>query len=142
MRSPMTMRDVVDLLTALNVRCSAGPLGVEFSWYFDDGNLDRKGRHHYRIESGSGVAGRGHAWNVVELPEGIPRGPKVTTRRALRRQVLETLAEDPKPENRAGYEAYARRHATSSTSSVQWFSRRQRSARVRLAPSATRAGGS
>ncbi len=39
------MRDVVNLLTTLNVRCSAGPLGVSFSWYFDRGTLDREGRH-------------------------------------------------------------------------------------------------
>jgi hypothetical protein len=127
----LAMRDVVDLLTALNVRCSTGPLGVEFSWYFDHGNLDREGRHRYRVESGSGVAGRGHAWNVVELPAGTPRGPKVTTRLALRRQVLETLAEGPKPEPDEGHEAYARCHTTGSTSSVQWFTRRRRTARVR-----------
>jgi hypothetical protein len=117
---PVTMRDVVDLLTTLNVRCSAGPLGVAFSWYFDRGNLDREGRHHYRVESGSGIAGRGHAWNV-----------KVTTRHALRHQVLEILAEGPRPEARAGYEAYARWHTTGSTSSVQWFTRRRSTARVR-----------
>jgi hypothetical protein len=127
----LTMRDVVDLLTALNVRGSAGPLGVAFSWYFDRGNLDREGRHHYRVESGSGVAGRGHAWNVVELPEGTPRGPKVTTRHALRRQVLETLAEGPRPEPREDHETYARWHTTGSTSSVQWFTRRRSAARVR-----------
>jgi hypothetical protein len=126
----LTMSDVADLLTALNVRCSAGPLGVTFSWYFDSGNLDRHGRHRYRVESGSGVAGRGHSWNVVELPDGTPRGPKVTTRSALRRQVLETLAEGPRPDPREGREAYARRHTTRSTSSVQWFTRRRSTARV------------
>jgi hypothetical protein len=121
----MTMHDVVELLTALNVQSSAGPAGVTFSWYFDRGSLDREGRHHYRIERGSGIAGRGHAWNVVALPEGTPRGPKVTTRRLLRRQVLETLAGGPKPEALAGFEIYARWHRTGSASSVQWFTRRR-----------------
>lgn len=128
------MHDVVDLLLSLHVRGEAGPLGVTFSWYFDRGNLSRNGRYVFRIESGSGIAGRGHAWNVCCLPGGSPLGPKVTTRAALRRQILAALAEGVRPEPRDGYEVYARWHKSSpfpnTTTSVQWFSRRKRSVGV------------
>ena len=44
---------------------------IRWSYYFDRGNLDREGRYHYRVESGSGIAGRGHAWNANATP-GVP----------------------------------------------------------------------
>lgn len=89
------MSDVVALCETLDLRCEPGPLGVAFSWFFehDDSTGAKTRRVDYRIECGSGIAGRGRAWNLVELPGGSPSGPKVTTRRALRRQILEALAE-------------------------------------------------
>ena len=117
------MSDVVNLCATLNVKTTAGPLGVSFSWYFE--GLLRTGRAEFRIERGSGIAGRGDAWNVRELPSDPPIGPKVTTRRELRRQILEAIAEPPKPEPRPELEIYARWHTYGTTSSVQWFTRRR-----------------
>lgn len=93
MSAGLSMSDVVALCVALNIQCEPGPLGVSFSWFFepDDPTRTRTGHVDYRIECGSGIAGRGRAWNLCELPSGSPSGPKVTTRRALRRQVLKTL---------------------------------------------------
>jgi hypothetical protein len=115
----MLMVDVVALLTDLSIRCEPGPLGVAFSW----------GGERYRIESGGGIAGRGHAWSVVELPA-TTLGPKVTTRRALRAQVLAVMADPPKPDPKPGCETYARWHRTGVAASVQWFTRRSRGART------------
>jgi hypothetical protein len=107
---------------------------VAFSWYFDRGCFPRgETTVHYRIESGSGIAGRGNAWNVTELPSGPTLGPKVTTRSALRSQILEAIAEGAKPEARDGFEVYARWHTYGSTSSVQWFTRRKRVHAIRSA---------
>lgn len=123
----MKMSDVIDLCRALYVKAEPGPLGVSFSWYFDHGCFPRGGTTvHYRIESGSGIAGRGDAWNVIELPSGPTLGPKVTAKSALRRQILEAIAEGTKPERRDGYEIYARWHRYGMTGSVQWFTRRKR----------------
>lgn len=124
----MTMTDVVELLKSLHVKPSPGPLGVSFSWYFDRGCFPRGGTTvHYRIERGSGIGGRGNAWNVVELPSGPTLGPKVTAKRALKSQILAAIAEGARPEPRDGYEIYARWHTCGITASVQWFTRRKRS---------------
>ena len=133
----MTMKDVVDLLTDLHIKAEPGPQGVEFSWYFDSpGGLGRIGRHRYRVESGSGIAGQGHAWNLHVLPGGGPNrnsghevcGPKVTRRLLLKRQVLEALAEGDRPPHLDGFESYARYHTYGSITSIQWFRRRNRRA--------------
>lgn len=122
----MTMTDVVDLLASLCVKALPGPEGVEYSWYFDRGCYPKQGEYRYRVRSGSGIAGRGNAWNVCELPSGTPLGPKVTTRAKLRAQILSSMAEGPRPPDREGYETYARWHTCGITSSVQWFQRRKR----------------
>lgn len=123
----MTLKDVVNLLRSLHVKGDPGPQGVTFSWYFDRGCFPRAEiTVYYRIESGSGIAGRGNAWNVCELPSGAPLGPKVTTKSVLRKQVLAAIAEGTRPEPRDGYEVYARWHTYGTTSSVQWFTRRKR----------------
>lgn len=124
----MTMADVVDLLTSLHVKSNPNPEGVDYSWYFDDGCFPKKGEHRYRIRSGSGIAGRGNAWNVLELPSGSPLGPKVTTKAKLRPQILASMTEGPRPPDRDGYATYARWHTFGITSSVQWFQRRKRGA--------------
>jgi hypothetical protein len=122
----MRMSDVVQLCTELCIKATPGPEGVEFSWFFDSPGQDgRTGSYRYRIRSGSGIAGRGHAWGLVELPAG-PSQPKVTTRRALKRQLLEAIVEGQRPEPREGFEVYARWHTYGWTSSVQWFRRRRR----------------
>ncbi len=122
----MMMTDVVNLLASLHVKASPGPLGVTFEWYFDDGCYPKRGNYKYRVENGSGIAGRGGWWNVRELPEGTPLGPKVPSARLLRRQILAAMAEGPRPPDRAGYETYVRWHTCGITSSVQWFQRRKR----------------
>lgn len=119
----MTMTDVVNLLVSLNVQPHATPDGVCFEWYFDHGCSHRNGRARFRVERGSGIAGRGDAWNVVELPGGVPLGPKVTTRAKLRQQVLAAIAEGPRPPDRVGFQTYARWHTCGLTSTVQWFQR-------------------
>jgi len=124
----MTMTDVVMLLTELNIKPQPGPNGVEFKWYFE--GLVRHGSSRFRVERGSGIGGRGDAWNLVELPSGQPCGPKVTTRALLKRQILEALADGPRPEVNTEQEAYARWHACGSgiakTGSIQWFKRRKK----------------
>jgi len=117
----MTMSDVVDLLTSLHVKSKPNPEGVDYSWYFDNGCFPKRGEYRYRVRSGSGIA-----WNVLELPSGAPLGPKVTTKDKLRRQILASMAEGPRPPERDGYETYARWHTCGLTSSVQWFQRRKR----------------
>lgn len=134
------MTDVVDLLTSLYIKAKPGPYGVEFEWYFERGNFSRTGDYKYRVERGSGIAGRGDAWNLHVLPGGGRNrdsthevcGPKVTTRALLKRQVLEALAEGTKPPDRDGYETYARWHRYGTTSSVQWFQRRKRRRPIHL----------
>lgn len=128
----MNMTGVLAVLASVHEQGSPGPYGVEFSVYFDSSNLPRTGTVRFRVESGSGIAGRSNAWNVVEVG-GPALGPKVTTRRALRAQVLAAMAEGIRPEPSPGREVYARWHTYGWTSSVQWFTRR---ARVRL-PDAT-----
>lgn len=129
------MSEVVELIKTFGTKPKPGPYGVEFEWYFDcPGKLGRTGNYKYRVESGSGIGGRGHAWNLNVLPGGgLNRdselevcGPKVTTRRLLKRQILEALAEGNRPPDRDGYEIYARWHTYGLTSSIQWFSRRKR----------------
>lgn len=126
----LSMTDVVEILTALHVKALPGPNGVEYEVHFDRGVFPQgspDGRlHRFRIESGGGIAGRGGAWNVRRLPDGEPLGPKVTTRAKLRRQILESMAEGTKPEEKSGYEVYARWHTFGTTASVQWFQRRKR----------------
>lgn len=117
------MADVLTVLDSVNQRGTPGPNGVEFSVYFERSNLPRTGTVKFRIECGSGVAGRSHAWNVVEIG-GETLGPKVTTRRALRSQVLAAMAEGIRPDPLPGREVYARWHTYGLTSSVQWFTRR------------------
>jgi len=128
----MNMTEVVELCRELHVKGVPGPYGVSFSWFFDHGCLHKNGKFHFRIENGSGIAGRGNAWNVYELPAGPTLGPKVTTKRELRPQILAAIAEGARPADRDGYETYARWHTYGMTGSVQWFQRRQR--RPRLAP--------
>jgi hypothetical protein len=82
----MNMTEVVELCRELYVKGEPGPYGVTFSWYFDAGCSPRASTTvHYRIENGSGIAGRGYAWNVYELPAGPTLGPKVTTKRCAGR---------------------------------------------------------
>ena len=119
------MTDVLEVLTSVHVSGMPGPNGVEFSVYFDRSNLPRTGWVRFRVESGSGIAGRGHAWNVVEIG-GSALGPKVTTRRALRVQVLAAMAYGIRPELSPGREISARWHTYGLMSSVQWFTRRVR----------------
>lgn len=76
----MKMKDVVALCTKLGIACESGPLGVSFTTAYPPWV-------RFRVESGSGIAGRSEAWNVVELPAGKSLGPKVTTRAALRKQI-------------------------------------------------------
>jgi hypothetical protein len=122
----VTIAEVIAILIGAGVQPQATPNGVEYSWYFDSGCMGRSGRHRFRVECGSGIGGRGGAWNVVDLPSGKPHGPKVTSGAELRRQVLESLAEGNRPDDRDGYETYARWHTCGTTSSVQWFQRRRR----------------
>lgn len=124
----MKMADVVELLADLCVRGEAGPQGVAFKWHFDRSNIPRTGTVKFRIERGSGIAGRGDAWGVVELPSG-PSAPKTRSKRELRQQILAAIAEGEKPADRVGYETYARWHTHGLTSSVQWFQRRKRGTR-------------
>ena len=121
----MTMTDVLTVLTSVHAHGTPGPNGVEFSVYFERSNLPRTGTVRFRVECGSGIAGRSNAWNVVELG-GPALGPKVTTRRELRAQVLAAMAEGIRPEPSPGREIYARWHTYGLTSSVQWFTRRSR----------------
>jgi len=130
----MNMTEVVELCRELHVKGVPGPYGVSFSWYFDAGCFPRASTTvHYRIENGSGIAGRGNAWNVYELPGGPTLGPKVTTKRELRAQILAAIAEGARPADRDGFETYARWHTYGMTGSVQWFQRRQQR-RPRRAP--------
>lgn len=122
----MRMSDVVQLCTDLCIKAEPGPLGVTFRWS-REGSTGSLERVWYRIECGSGIAGRGGAWGVVELPAG-PAQSKVHARAALRQQLLEIMAEGTKPEPRAGFEIYARWHHTAQADSVQWFLRRKRRA--------------
>lgn len=119
------MTDVLAVLASVHVHGKPGPNGVEFSVYFERSNLPRTGTVRFRVESGSGIAGRGDAWNVVEIG-GDALGPKVRSRRSLRAQVLAAIAEGIRPEPAAGREVYARWHTYGLTSSVQWFTRRTR----------------
>lgn len=128
----MNMTDVVKLLSSLNVRGKPGPLGVSFSWYFERSNMGRTGEYHFRVQCGSGIAGRGDAWNVVTLPSGNALGPKTRRKSELRRQVLEAIVEGVRPEPPPGYTVYARWHTFRDTSSVQWFTRRLQAATRRL----------
>lgn len=77
-KRPLAMSDVVSVLACAGLASSSGPNGVAFT----------AGGMRFRVESGSGIAGRGNAWNVVRVDSGEALGPKVTTRRALRAQVL------------------------------------------------------
>lgn len=122
----MNAADVVALLESVHTRATPTPNGVEFSVYFERGNLPRTGWVHFRVECGSGIAGRGDAWNVIELPSGPTIGPKVRSARLLKQQVLAAMAEGIKPEPRPGRQIYARWHTYGMTSSVQWFTRRAR----------------
>lgn len=133
----LSMTDIVDLCTELCLKAEPGPLGVTFRW--SRGSYESMTRVWYRIERGSGIAGRGGAWGVCELPAG-PTHPKVTTRRALRRQLLEIMAEGTKPEPRDGFEIYARWHHTALCDSVQWFERRVRVRSAALAASTAQSG--
>lgn len=120
----MTVADVIAVLEAVHCKPAPTPNGVEFSVYFERSNLPRTGWVHFRIECGSGIAGRGDAWNVIELPAGPTLGPKVRSVRLLKRQILEAMAEGIKPDPRPGFLVYARWHTYGLTSSVQWFTRR------------------
>jgi hypothetical protein len=95
----MTMTDVLEVLISVHAHGIPGPNGVEFSVYFELSNIPRTGNVRFRVECGSGIAGRSGAWNVVEIG-GAALGPKVTTRKAL--------AEGVRPEPSIGREAYAR----------------------------------
>lgn len=129
----MNMTDVMAVLASVHVQGSPGPNGVEFSVYFERSNLPRTGMVRFRIECGSGIAGRSNACNVVEI--GSPAlGPKVTNRRALRAQILAAMAEGIRPEPQSGREVYARWHTYGWTSSVQWFTRRTRVRRLYVEP--------
>src|SRR5688572_1148901 len=98
----MTMTDVVELLASLHVKGKPGPEGVEYGWHSDRGA--ELSRTRFRIRSGSGIAGRGDAWNVTQLPNGPTLGAKTRRRRELRRQILESLADGVRPPDRDGYE--------------------------------------
>jgi hypothetical protein len=121
----MNMTDVLEVLSSAHAHGTPGPNGVEFSVYFERSNLPRTGTVRFRVECGSGIAGRSGAWNVIEIG-GPALGPKVKTRRALRAQVLAAMAEGIRPDPLPGREVYARWHTYGLTSSVQWFTRRVR----------------
>jgi hypothetical protein len=135
----MLASDVVGVLESVHVlKHKATPNGIEFSVYFERSNLPRTGWVHFRIECGSGIAGRGDAWNVIELPAGPTLGPKVRSARMLKQQVLAAMAEGIKPESRPGFKVYARWHTYGLTSSVQWFTRRMANAPGQRKPRARR----
>jgi len=80
----VTPADVGNLLDEIKiVFWESGPLGFTV------------GRdHEMRIERGSGIAGRGDHWAIVDIASG-KRTKSVRTRRELRRLIIEWLAGPP-----------------------------------------------
>lgn len=91
----LTMMDVCRLCADLNILHTPGPNGVL---------LDSK--PSMRLESGSGVAGRGGYWSLVDVASG-KRTRAEGTRSALRLVLMAWLA-GPKPETKPGHVTHLR----------------------------------
>lgn len=100
----LTMKRVCEIATEFGVSGTPGPLGVTLplllgtAWY-------HRSRQH-RIECGSGIAGRGTAWRVVDVQSGEST-ESVTTAKDLRRLLREWSVGTPKPTH-PGSTFYAR----------------------------------
>lgn len=87
------------------------------------GNLG-DGSRPVRIERGSGIAGRGGHWGLVDIRTGEST-PRVSTRRELRRLILEWLA-GPKPHVPDGFTCYAKHNHNRFGDAYIWVIRRPR----------------
>ncbi len=88
------MRDVCDLLDALPVppKYECGPYGITIAPFVPDSPF---GWYECRIQNGSGIAGRGNHWAVVDIASGT-RTKLTNVKRDLRQLIIEHLA-GPRP---------------------------------------------
>jgi len=87
----MNTQQVAKILLSMGLPDKASPYG------FDLGSLrDFYGIRLFRLERGSGIAGRGELWTLVEIATGEAREPACRTEKELRRVLREWLA-GPKP---------------------------------------------
>ena len=91
--TPKAVGDVLE--AALGCRVAMNPHGFEL---VSDAPVPRRAR----LERGSGIAGRGDVWALVQLPGGPALVTKIATKPKLVRAVLEFMA-GPKPAALAGY---------------------------------------
>jgi hypothetical protein len=120
MRAP----EVAALLTELNAfRWESGPNGFTI---LRDNCMSRDKMYLVptaRIQNGSGIAGRGGAWGIVDIKSGKST-KKITTKRELRRLLIEWLTEEsygPRPVDLPyGARCYAKLNHNSHGSSYIW----------------------
>jgi len=87
----LTPRMIGDVLeTTLGYRILMNPHGFELR---APGSPPRRAR----LRCGSGIAGRGDVWTLVQLPDGRPITAGITTKARLVRAVLEFMAGPPPP---------------------------------------------
>jgi hypothetical protein len=118
----LSMQDVCAVIDALPAPPSynCGPNGVTVKEAAPNSPL---GWHACRIESGSGIAGRGGHWALVHIASG-ERSPSVTTRRDLRRLLMEHLTNQQKSQL-DGYMFYARFEENRLGCGYIWVQRRK-----------------
>jgi hypothetical protein len=131
MKSRLTPKVVGDILEiTLGHRVTMTPYGFELRR-----NIDPQ---RARLRCGSGIAGRGDSWGIVQLPEGSPIALGIDTRPKLVQAILEFMA-GPPPSRLSEYTTpYAKRVISprTGTSRFVWCRRirKRPKARVTLVP--------
>ncbi len=102
--------EVAAIVRELGLPDRSGPLGFDLGYH---------GSERFRLQRGSGIAGRGNLWALVEVHRGEQVGHSCEKPSELRRVLLEWMA-GPRPSQTA----YARRHRNRFGDSVIWVERR------------------
>lgn len=110
---PPRMSDSVvpRVLTALGLPVRPTPYGYDLGLYEGE---------PFRLERGSGIAGRGHEWNITNVRSG-ERGPRAKETGELRRRLLEWMA-GPRPPGAS----FARMHSNRFGESVIWITLKEK----------------
>lgn len=119
----LTPKNVGDILeTTLRYRVMMNPHGFELH------TPDQVPRHA-RLRCGSGIAGRGAIWGLVQMPDGSPIAMGLDTKPRLVRAILEFMA-GPPPTNLPEYmvpRARSEVHPRSGAASFVWYRRLRKS---------------